>query len=101
MATRKTPVKRSTSAPAKPAAAPAARPRSAPPRKRAVKSLDRATTGAPPGAVAVVAPEARYHWIAQAAYLRAEKRGFAPGHEVDDWLAAEADFAAAHPAAAD
>ena len=40
--------------------------------------------------------EARYRWIAQAAYLRAEKRGFAPGGEVDDWLAAEAEFVAAH-----
>ncbi len=27
--------------------------------------------------------------IARAAYLRAERRGFAPGHELEDWLAAE------------
>jgi hypothetical protein len=27
--------------------------------------------------------------IAEAAYYLAEKRGFAPGHEVDDWLTAE------------
>ena len=27
--------------------------------------------------------------IAQAAYLRAQQRGFAPGHELEDWLAAE------------
>jgi hypothetical protein len=27
--------------------------------------------------------------IAESAYLRAERRGFAPGHEVDDWSAAE------------
>ena len=31
----------------------------------------------------------RYERIAQAAYHRAEKRGFAPGYELDDWLAAE------------
>lgn len=43
--------------------------------------------------------EARYRWIAHAAYLRAEKRGFAPGHEIDDWLAAEAEFEAASRAA--
>jgi len=43
--------------------------------------------------------EARYRWIAHAAYLHAEKRGFAPGHEVDDWLAAEAEFEAANRAA--
>jgi len=29
--------------------------------------------------------------IAIAAYLRAEQRGFTPGHELDDWLASEAD----------
>jgi hypothetical protein len=40
--------------------------------------------------------EARYRWIAHAAYLRAEKRGFTPGQEVDDWLAAEAEFLVAH-----
>jgi hypothetical protein len=29
--------------------------------------------------------------IRKAAYLRAERRGFAMGKEVEDWLAAEAD----------
>ena len=32
--------------------------------------------------------------IAEAAYYRAERRGFAPGGEVDDWLAAEAEVMA-------
>ena len=27
--------------------------------------------------------------IAQAAYFCAERRGFEPGHEIDDWLQAE------------
>src|SRR5882672_5497462 len=27
--------------------------------------------------------------IAKAAYLKAQRRGFAPGHDVEDWLAAE------------
>ncbi|MCX8040299.1 MAG: DUF2934 domain-containing protein [Planctomycetota bacterium] len=27
--------------------------------------------------------------IAEAAYFLAERRGFAPGHELADWLAAE------------
>lgn len=31
----------------------------------------------------------RHHRIQVAAYYLAEHRGFAPGHEVDDWLAAE------------
>lgn len=30
--------------------------------------------------------------IAQAAYQRAEQRGFYPGHEVEDWLAAEKEI---------
>jgi hypothetical protein len=30
--------------------------------------------------------------IAQAAYYRAERRGFEPGHEIEDWLAAEAEL---------
>lgn len=30
--------------------------------------------------------------IAEAAYYHAEQRGFAPGHELDDWLAAEAEI---------
>jgi hypothetical protein len=38
---------------------------------------------------ASVTPEARRALIAQGAYLRAERRGFEPGHETDDWLAAE------------
>ncbi|HUL47692.1 MAG TPA: DUF2934 domain-containing protein [Steroidobacteraceae bacterium] len=29
--------------------------------------------------------------IAEAAYLRAERRGFAAGHETEDWLAAEVE----------
>jgi hypothetical protein len=32
--------------------------------------------------------------IAQAAYYRAEKRGFRPGLEADDWLQAEAEVMA-------
>jgi Protein of unknown function (DUF2934) len=32
--------------------------------------------------------------IATAAYVRAEKRGFEPGHEIADWLAAEREVKA-------
>ena len=35
------------------------------------------------------AGEDRYRMIAEAAYFRAERRGFEPGWEVSDWLAAE------------
>lgn len=57
------------------------------------------TTAAQRGAHAPKAPlastlvaltaEARYAMIAESAYLRAEQRGFEPGHETEDWLAAE------------
>lgn len=32
---------------------------------------------------------ARNALVREAAYLRAQARGFEPGHELDDWLAAE------------
>lgn len=38
-----------------------------------------------------VDPQRRTGLIARAAYFRAQQRGFAPGHEVQDWLAAEAE----------
>lgn len=31
--------------------------------------------------------------IAERAYFKAEQRGFAPGHELEDWLAAERELA--------
>ena len=34
----------------------------------------------------------RHDAIAAAAYLRAQQRGFEPGHELEDWLAAEAEI---------
>ena len=39
--------------------------------------------------------EVRAAMIAEAAYYCAEKRGFAPGHELEDWLEAEAQIEAA------
>ena len=39
--------------------------------------------------------EARREAIAKAAYFLAEKRGFEPGHEIEDWIAAEARVNAA------
>jgi hypothetical protein len=36
--------------------------------------------------------EERRHWILEAAYYRAERRGFTPGYELEDWLAAEAEI---------
>lgn len=42
-------------------------------------------------AVATAAEEARQR-IAKAAYYKAERRAFASGYEIDDWLAAEAEI---------
>jgi|CZKO01.1.fsa_nt_gi hypothetical protein len=42
----------------------------------------------PPG---LIDQDLRRGLIAQAAYYRAERRGFAPGHEAEDWLAAESE----------
>jgi hypothetical protein len=44
-----------------------------------------------PPARAKLTPERRHALIAEAAYLRAERRGFVPGHETEDWLAAETE----------
>jgi hypothetical protein len=38
---------------------------------------------------APVSADDRRAMVAEAAYLRAERRGFIPGHETEDWLAAE------------
>ena len=38
-----------------------------------------------------VTSQEREQMIATMAYLRAEQRGFAPGHEQEDWLQAEAE----------
>ena len=37
-----------------------------------------------------ITPDQRSHMIAEAAYYRAEQRGFNPEGQVDDWLEAEA-----------
>jgi len=56
----------------------------------------------PPSATSVVTrssaymePSAREAMIAEAAFYRSAHRGFEPGHEVDDWLAAESEIDAA------
>ena len=50
-------------------------------RKAAAKTPARVT----------ISEDVRRGMIAEGAYLRAERRGFAPGHEAEDWLAAEAE----------
>jgi hypothetical protein len=63
-------------------------PEAAPARaKREAKPKTPKAAGVP--AKAQVSEETRRAMIAESAYLRAERRGFAPGGEVEDWMAAE------------
>ena len=41
--------------------------------------------------VAVDGPD-KSIWISNAAYFHAQARGFAPGHEIQDWLDAEEEY---------
>ena len=92
MASRRTPSDSSSSSKSrtKPAATP--EPVTVPPAvtavapKKAAPSAKRAAVARP-----VITPDMRRGMIAEAAYLRAERRGFAPGYENEDWLAAEAE----------
>jgi hypothetical protein len=43
------------------------------------------------GTPSFIEPEGRHRMISDAAYFRSERRGFCPGCELDDWLAAEAE----------
>jgi hypothetical protein len=74
---------------------PAAKQAAAKDKSTARKTVARA--GAKPAGPSRAEREAR---IRTAAYLRAERRGFAPGYEWEDWLAAEAEVDALRPAAA-
>jgi hypothetical protein len=56
------------------------------PRNRTTKSQALGTS-----ARAEVSAEEVRKLIAEAAYYRAKKRGFTPGHEVEDWVQAEAE----------
>jgi hypothetical protein len=71
----------------------AATPPAAPAEKVAAPRRSAAPKGADSEAATriTVSEDARRAMIAQAAYLRAERRGFTPGGEVEDWLAAEAE----------
>jgi hypothetical protein len=84
MASRRTPESKPRSKPAKPqpvTAAPPPEPKRAPAKKPKPPAVARPE----------VTPDVRRGMIAKAAYLRAERRGFASGNEHEDWMAAEAE----------
>ena len=64
-----------------------------PTRRRAAPGQTTQSSGgvdsAASGAGSEISNEARYMMIQEAAYWRAERRGFEPGFELEDWLAAE------------
>jgi hypothetical protein len=60
-------------------------------RKRAPRKTEVGMIDAMPAVKTFVGPEQRTALIAEAAFYRAEKRGFEPGHEIEDWLAAESE----------
>lgn len=63
-------------------------------RKRSVREAQQQqrTDTSQTGLIAAHDAEQRYRMVAEAAYRRAQLRNFAPGHELDDWLDAEAEI---------
>lgn len=67
-------------------------------KPRTAKTVKRRSRAAPAARTettserAALSPEQRRAMIPQAAYFRAEQRGFAPGAELQDWLAAEVEI---------
>lgn len=88
MATRRTtgPTRTTPTAPPAEKAAPNRR---GTPLKAGEGGASKGATGSSTGTT--VSAETRRAMIAHAAYLRAERRGFTPGGEEEDWLAAEAE----------
>jgi Protein of unknown function (DUF2934) len=64
------------------------------------KSAEKAKSATRPTRPEPVQPGSREEMIAEVAYYRAEKRGFEPGYELEDWLAAEQEIDALVKAAA-
>jgi hypothetical protein len=93
--TRK-PVRRPrTPAAAKPAAKSATRPAAAPTPAKGKAAVRKKTVAVPLPAKQPLPGDDRETRIRVVAYFRAERRGFVPGYELEDWLAAEAEVSAA------
>lgn len=86
MATRRTTVPPRNIPTLSPAETPEQKPA---PRKRAARAA--APKAETESVRAEISAEARRGMIAEAAYLRAERRGFVPGYELEDWIAAESE----------
>ena len=108
-AKRPAPVATATAAKAKPATKVAAKPEPVAAKPQPVAKPESVTKAkAPPKAAAekpaakpatsrakkpaTIAPEQRQYYIEVAAYHIAERRGFQPGNDMDDWAQAEAEI---------
>jgi len=60
------------------------------PKKATAKSAKTAKTDT---SMMDITPKERWKMVAVAAYHKAEKRGFAPGHDLQDWIDAEKEIA--------
>jgi len=72
-----------------------AKPKAAPAKKAAPKKTAAPKTSAPRAKKAAansVSEEMRQHMIREAAYYRAQHRGFGGGAEMEDWCAAEREI---------
>lgn len=65
---------------------PARKSTKAAPDTPSVRAPERETSG---NSQATLSPEEVYRLIQESAYFKAKARGFAPGHEVQDWIEAE------------
>ncbi|MFN3398556.1 MAG: DUF2934 domain-containing protein [Sulfurimicrobium sp.] len=89
---------RKVSATSKPAEAVKAATAKAPVAKAEKAAAPKAKAAAPakkPSAAKAkknVTPEQRYNMICEAAYFKAERRGFSPDNVIQDWLEAEAEI---------
>ena len=66
----------------------AQRPSKAAPDTPSLRPANGKATG---NTAAKLSPEEVYRLIQESAYFKAKERGFAPGHEVQDWIEAEAE----------
>jgi hypothetical protein len=82
---------RTTSASSRPAKVPPAAPAAGGMQGSAVIQTGVSSGGNGGGSRAQMSPEEVYRLIQETAYYKAKARGFAPGHEVQDWIEAEAE----------
>jgi len=61
------------------------------PRPAVTRTTARAVDARRGAASQLIQPERRHAMICDVAYFLSERRGFCPGHELDDWLTAEAE----------